>query len=58
MSLWKKLTALVLTLALVTGGAALWDKVSGKYFRNGGKYRLAGGGKESPLNQGLLIIVR
>ncbi|MBO6168270.1 MAG: hypothetical protein J6P13_08010 [Kiritimatiellae bacterium] len=42
----------------VTGGAALWDKVSGKYFRNGGKYRLAGGGKESPLNQGLLIIVR
>ena len=42
----------------VTGGAALWDKVSEKYFRNGGKYRLAGGGNERPINVGMVIVVK
>jgi len=41
----------------VTGGAALWDKVSEKYFRNSGKYRLVGGGEERPLNVGTIIVV-
>ena len=42
----------------VTGGAALWDKVSETYFRNSGRYTLAGGGEETPLNPGMLIIVK
>ena len=42
----------------VTGGAALWDKVTETYFRNGGKYMLAGGGEERPLLQGLAVILR
>jgi hypothetical protein len=42
----------------VTGGAALWDKVSKTYFRNGGKYRLAGGGNERPLDIGMAILLR
>lgn len=42
----------------VTGGAALWDKVTETYFRNGGKYMLAGGGEERPLTPGLMIFVR
>ena len=41
-----------------TGGVALWDKVSEKYFRNSGRYFLAGGGSERPLHTGMLLIVR
>ena len=36
----------------------LWDKVTEMYFRNGGKYMLAGGGEERKLNPGMMIIVR
>lgn len=42
----------------VTGGAALWDKVSKSYFRNSGKYLLSGGGAERPFEQGLSMIVK
>lgn len=42
----------------LTGGAALWDKVEGKYYRSSGKFRLAGGGAERPLTPGFLIILR
>ena len=42
----------------LTGGAALWDKVSETYFRNSGKYMLAGGEETGPLVQGLMIMVR
>ncbi len=42
----------------VTGGAALWDKVTETYFRNSGRYMLAGGGEERPLLQGLAVILR
>ena len=42
----------------LTGGAALWDKVSKTYFRNSGRYTLAGGGEERPLTQGMMIIVK
>ena len=42
----------------VTGGAALWDKVTETYFRNSGKYMLAGGGEERPFEHGMIIIVR
>jgi len=42
----------------VTGGGALWDKVSETYFRNSGKYMLAGGGEEKPLESGLMIILK
>ena len=38
--------------------AALWDKVTETYFRNSGKYMLAGGGEERPLTPGLMIFVR
>ena len=41
-----------------TGNPVFWDKVSEKYFRNGGKYCLAGGGAERPFEPGLLIFVR
>ena len=42
----------------VTGGAALWDKVSETYFRNSGRYTLAGGEETGPLVQGMMIIVK
>jgi hypothetical protein len=42
----------------MTGGAALWDKVTETYFRNSGKYMLAGGGSERPFEPGMIIIVR
>ena len=41
-----------------TGAPVLWDRVSETYFRNGGKYLLAGGGAERPLDGGVRIIVR
>ena len=42
----------------LTGGAALWDKVSETYFRNGGKYLLAGGGEERPFVAPFVLVVR
>ncbi len=42
----------------LTGGAALWDKVKETYFRNSGKYMLAGGGRERPFEPGMIIIVK
>ena len=41
-----------------TGAPVLWDNVTEAYFRNGGKYLLAGGGAERPFDSGLTIIVR
>jgi len=41
-----------------TGGMALWDKVTETYFRNGGKYLLAGGGTERPFAQGIIISIK
>ena len=41
-----------------TGAPVLWDRVSEAYFRNGGKYLLAGGGAERPLDGGVRIVVR
>ena len=42
----------------MTGGAALWDKVTETYFRNSGRYTLAGGEETGPLVQGMMIIVK
>ena len=42
----------------VTGGAALWDKVSEGYFRNSGKYQLAGGGAERAWQVGAVILIK
>ena len=41
-----------------TGAPVLWDRVGETYFRSGGKYLLAGGGAERPLDGGVRIIVR
>ncbi len=41
-----------------TGAPVLWDNVTETYFRNGGKYLLAGGGSERPFDSGMMIIVR
>ena len=41
-----------------TGAPVLWDRVGETYFRNGGKYLLAGGGAERPFDGGVRIIVR
>ena len=41
-----------------TGGAALWDKVTESYFRNSGKYQLAGGGAERPIAPGAIISIK
>ena len=41
-----------------TGAPVLWDNVTEAYFRNGGKYLLAGGGAERPFDSGMMIIVR
>ena len=42
----------------VTGGAALWDKVGEGYFRNNGRYILAGGGAERDWQVGSVILVK
>ena len=42
----------------VTGGAALWDKVGEGYFRNNGRYILAGGGAERDWQVGSVILVQ
>ena len=42
----------------LTGGVALWDKVSERYFRNGGKFRLTGGGAEKLLYPGAVMMLR
>ena len=42
----------------LTGGAALWDKVTETYFRNGGKYRLAGGGAEREMELPFVLTIR
>ena len=41
-----------------TGAPVLWDNVTETYFRNSGKYLLAGGGSERPFADGVTIIVR
>ena len=42
----------------MTGGAALWDRVTETYFRNAGKYLLAGGGAERPMESPFVLVVR
>jgi hypothetical protein len=41
-----------------TGAPVLWDNVTETYFRNAGKYLLAGGGTERPFDSGMMIIVK
>ena len=41
-----------------TDAPVLWDNVTETYFRNAGKYLLAGGGSERPFADGMTIIVR
>jgi hypothetical protein len=41
-----------------TGAPVLWDRVSETYFRNAGKYLLAGGGRERRFDSGVRIVVR
>jgi len=41
-----------------TGAPVLWDNVTETYFRNGGKYLLAGGGAERPFESSMTIFVR
>ena len=41
-----------------TDAPVLWDNVTETYFRNSGKYLLAGGGSERPFDSGMTIIVR
>ncbi len=41
-----------------TGAPVLWDKVTETYFRNAGKYLLAGGGAERDFNGAFMMIVR
>ena len=41
-----------------TGAPVLWDVVSETYFRNAGKYLLAGGGTERPFDSGMMIMVK
>lgn len=42
----------------LTGGAALWDKVTERYFRSAGNFRLAGGGEEREMVLPFLMVVR
>ena len=42
----------------LTGGVALWDKVTENYFRSRGNLRLAGGGTERPLQMGFAISIK
>ena len=41
-----------------TGAPVLWDNVTESYFRNGGKYLLAGGGRERRFDSGVMIMVK
>ena len=41
-----------------TGAPILWDNVTETYFRNAGKYLLAGGGAERKFDNGFVILVR
>jgi hypothetical protein len=41
-----------------TDAPVLWDRVTETYFRNGGKYLLAGGGEERPFTPALMIYIR
>ncbi len=41
-----------------TGAPSLWDNVTETYFRNAGKYLLAGGGAERKFDNGFVILVR
>ncbi len=41
-----------------TGAPILWDNVTETYFRNAGKYLLAGGGAERKFDSGFVILVR
>ena len=41
-----------------TGAPVLWDNVAETYFRNAGKYLLAGGGAERKFDSGFVILVR
>ena len=41
-----------------TGAPVLWDNVTETYFRNAGKYLLAGGGAERKFDSGFVILVR
>ena len=49
---------LIPVLDPTTGAPVLWDRVTETYFRNGGKYLLAGGGAERPIESPFLMIVR
>jgi hypothetical protein len=49
---------LVPVLDPATGAPVLWDKVTETYFRNNGKYLLAGGGTERPFAQGIIISIK
>ena len=49
---------LVPVLDPVTGAPVLWDKVTETYFRNGGKYLLAGGGAERDFEGAFVLSVR
>ncbi len=42
----------------LTGGAALWDKIGEKYYRNAGRYLLSGGGAERAMELPFLLLVR
>ncbi len=42
----------------LTGGAALWDRVNEKYYRNASKFRLLGGGQERAMVLPFLMVVR
>lgn len=42
----------------LTGGAALWDKVTESYFRSAGNFRLAGGGAEREMVLPFMMVVR
>ena len=41
-----------------TGGGALWDRVGKRYYRNGGKYFLVGGGAEREFEGAFVLTVR
>ena len=49
---------LVPVLDPATGAPVLWDKVTETYFRNGGKYLLAGGGAERDFEGAFMLSVR
>ena len=55
---YELVRALVPVSDPLTGGVALWDKVTEKYYRSRGNLRLAGGGAERPLHVGFVISVK